>query len=180
MVIVLIAGVCGCGKSSVGKALAEKIGWPFEDADSFHSTANVSKMKQGIPLTDEDRLPWLRSLHKLILKWRANSESGILACSALKNCYRQIILHGKGSTTVCTDESNQDYIIVFLEGSKRLIQERMVQRDQHFMPLSLLDSQFEVFEPSDNSSCSLNINIEKPVAEIVHEIIERINEIPHN
>lgn len=69
---------------------------------------------------------------------------------------------------------------MFLEGSKQLIQERMVQRDQHFMPLSLLDSQFEIFESSDNSSCSLNINIENPLAEIIHEIIEKINEIPHN
>ncbi|XP_078678079.1 putative gluconokinase [Branchiostoma floridae x Branchiostoma belcheri] len=90
--IVVLMGVCGCGKTSVGQALAEKLSWEFADADLFHPYVNKQKMSAGVPLTDEDRYPWLRKLHAVIYSWISEGRSGVLACSALKRLYRQVLV----------------------------------------------------------------------------------------
>ena len=127
-------GVSGCGKSSVGNALAKTINLPFFDADDYHPEANILKMKQGIPLKDEDRYPWLKILNELI-KSREN-EGLVLACSALKDKYRRLL----------ENHLSKKVHWIFLSGSKALILERINQRSGHFMPIDLLNSQFEALE----------------------------------
>ena len=153
----LIMGVSGCGKSAVGRALAQKLGWDFYDADDFHPAENIEKMTSGIPLTDEDRLPWLDILHAIISKSLQENRPGVLACSALKYSYRTRLM-----------ESNQDVQLVYLKGSFELIRSRMTARTEHYMPPSMLQSQFDILEePTD----ALVIDIIRPVDEIVNLII---------
>ena len=130
--IVLVMGVSGAGKSTIGRLLAERLGWSFVDADEHHPPRNVAKMAAGTPLTDEDRRPWLEKLN-LLLKQEANT---VLACSALKEAYRQRLAEGLA-----------DCRIVYLRGSFELIRSRMQERRHRFMPASLLESQFATLEP---------------------------------
>jgi len=125
-------GVSGAGKSTVGKLLADQLGWPFLDADEYHPPENVAKMAAGKPLTDEDRWPWLQKLN-LLLKHEANA---VLACSALKDAYRKVLVEGIPQSRV-----------VFLRGTIDLIRSRLAQRQHRYMPASLLDSQFATLEP---------------------------------
>lgn len=133
-------GVSGSGKSTIGKGLSAQTGWPFYDADDFHPAANVAKMESGQPLNDEDRWPWLDRLHQLITEHHEQNKSGILACSALKHVYRDRLGANLG-----------DYVrFAYLDGDFSLIAERMSQRANHYMPVSLLRSQFEALEvPED-------------------------------
>ena len=132
-------GVAGSGKTTIGKLLSEKTSWPFYDADSFHSAENIEKMKAGIPLTDEDRWPWLHSMN-VFAKEKIQNSYIILACSALKEIYRTELSNGI--------EGNCRWI--FLKGDQQTILQRMQQREQHYMPASLLQSQFDVLEePAD-------------------------------
>lgn len=159
MSAVVIMGVCGSGKSTIGLALAEKCGGVFLDADDFHPTANIEKMKRGEPLDDADRAPWLARLAALL------SESGdkpvFLACSALKARYREILSAGRG-----------DVQFVHLSGTPEIIRARLRARPGHFMPESLIDSQFAALEtPAD----ALSVDIDQPVDAIVATIIRELN-----
>ncbi len=141
MVIVLM-GVCGCGKTTVGDALAYRLGWPFHDADQFHSPENVAKMADSEALDDRDRLPWLQSMADAIGQWIDQDQNTILACSALKTDYRSILA-----------EDRKQVRFVFLSGSKALIAQRLAARKNHYMPADLLDSQLEILEAPEDALC---------------------------
>jgi gluconokinase len=134
--IVIIMGVTGVGKTTVGRLLAQSTGWPLYDADDYHSSANVEKMRAGIPLTDEDRWPWLDRLNAQLCAAHARGESAILACSALKERYRDRLQQGL-----------QGVRWVYLKGDIDLIQSRLQQRKGHYMNPALLQSQFDALEP---------------------------------
>ena len=161
MTVIVVMGVSGCGKSSVGKALAEYLGWDFFDADDFHPPENVVKMANGIPLDDSDRAPWLATLHDLISSDLTQNRTGVLACSALKERYRQQLLNG-----------NPDVQIVYLKGSYELIWSRMENRTDHYMKPHMLQSQFNALEEPTNA---LTLDISRSVGEIVQEIISSMS-----
>ena len=154
----IVMGVSGCGKTRVGEALAGQLGWEFYDADDFHPPENVAKMGSGVPLNDSDRAPWLATLHDLISTNLKRNRPGVLACSALKECYRQQLL-----------ESNDGVQIVYLKGSYDLISSRMSARKEHYMKPDMLKSQFDTLEEPTNA---LTIDISLPVADIVKRIIQ--------
>jgi carbohydrate kinase (thermoresistant glucokinase family) len=147
---VLIMGVSGCGKTTVGKMLADELNAVFYDADDFHPAANRDKMARGIPLDEEDRKPWLQSIAETI---RAQNQTFVLACSALRESYRQQLL------AACPGMK-----IIHLHGSRELLLERMQQRQGHFMPASLLDSQLATLEPP---AAALRLDIAHTSQEIV-------------
>jgi gluconokinase len=132
--IIVLMGVTGSGKTTVGRLLAEDLGWTYADADDFHSELNVEKMKAGTPLDDADRKPWLESLGKLVRDCLIRSEDAVLACSALKKSYREFLL---------LDEQVK---LVYLKGDYQVIRERLAQRRGHYMDPTLVDSQFETLE----------------------------------
>ena len=156
----LVMGVSGSGKTSVGKSIAEHLGWNFYDADDFHPPTNVEKMAKGIPLDDSDRAPWLASLHDLISSSLIHNKPGVLACSALKERYRQRLL-----------KRNTGVQIVFLKGSYELIWSRMTRRKNHYMKADMLKSQFDALEePAD----ALTVDISLPVEEIVQVVLKQM------
>ena len=155
----IVMGVSGSGKTSVSKTLAEHLGWDFYDADDFHPPENVAKMANGIPLDDTDRTPWLAVLHDLISSNLKHNEPGVLACSALKEQYRQQLMDG-----------NDGVQIVYLKGSYDLIWSRMIARKEHYMKPHMLQSQFEALEEPTNA---LTINILMPVKKILSKILEQ-------
>lgn len=135
---VLIMGVTGSGKTTIGKLLSAAMGWPFYDADDFHSPDNVRKMASGVPLTDEDRGPWLKELHELISHHNERGENGVLACSALKEAYRRIL------------SADADVAVVYLKAHRDLIRSRLDSRRGHYMPQRLIESQFlDLEEPKE-------------------------------
>ena len=156
----VVMGVSGSGKTSVGKALAERLKWDFYDADDFHPPENVLKMANGIPLDDSDRAPWLAALHQLIADSLQQGRPGVLACSALKERYRGRLLH-----------DNEGVQWIYLKGSYELIWSRMQNRTGHYMKPYMLLSQFETLEePSE----ALTVDISLSVEEIVQFVIEQI------
>ena len=154
----IVMGVSGSGKSSVGQALAERLGWDFYDADDFHPPENVAKMANGSALDDSDRAPWLAALRDLISASLKVDKPGVLACSALKERYRQRLMEG-----------NEGVQIVYLKGSYDLIWSRMEKRTDHYMKPHMLKSQFEALEEPTNA---LVMDISRSVAEIVQEILK--------
>ena len=134
--ILIVAGVAGSGKTTVGALLAERLHWQFADADTFHPEANVAKMRAGIPLTDEDRQPWLRAVAEWIDAEIANGQSGVITCSALKRAYRDLLLAGRPAATM-----------VFLQAGRDVLDRRLMARADHFFPEKLLDSQLAALEP---------------------------------
>lgn len=156
----IVMGVSGCGKSSVGKALAQSLGWDFYDADDFHPPQNVAKMAGGIPLDDSDRAPWLALLNELISSSLKEDKPGVLACSALKERYRQQLMDG-----------NDGVQIVYLKGSYDLIWSRMEKRTDHYMKPHMLKSQFDALEEPTNA---LTIDTSVSVDDIVKEILKRM------
>ncbi|BAY77728.1 carbohydrate kinase [Nostoc linckia NIES-25] len=133
--VIILMGVSGSGKTTIGKLLANSLGWEFSDADAFHSLKNVEKMRCGIPLTEADRIPWLRDLQIAIKNWLQENKNMVLACSALKESYRQFLA-----------VDNERIKLVYLKGSYELIQKRLQERHNHYMSEKLLDSQFNTLE----------------------------------
>src|SRR4051812_40916429 len=160
----VIMGVSGSGKSTVGQALGRRLGWRFEDGDSFHPPANVAKMSAGHPLTDEDRWPWLQAIADEIARCRTTGEHIIIACSALKKAYRDILVGGR-----------DDVRMVYLRGSQELISDRMDRREGHFMPPGLLASQFATLEPPDAAEHPITVSVDAPVAAIVDDILQQLD-----
>jgi len=155
----ILMGVSGSGKTSVGETLAKELGWDFYDADDYHPPENVAKMASGTPLNDSDRAPWLARLHEMISTSLKADRPGVLACSALKERYRQQLLDG-----------NQDVQIVYLKGSYDLIWSRMENRTDHYMKPHMLKSQFDTLEEPKNA---LTMDISMSVDDIVETIISR-------
>jgi gluconokinase len=155
--VVVLMGVSGTGKTTVGKVLAAELGWTFVEGDDFHPVANVAKMKAGIPLNDEDRRPWLQALRRRIEAACRQGENIVLACSALKRDYRQYLER---------DDLECVYY-VFLHGSKDLISSRLAKRKGHFMDPNLLQSQFEALEVPEGT---LQVEITPPPEIIAAEI----------
>jgi gluconokinase len=149
-VIVVIMGVCGCGKTTVGQALANRLGWQFFDADDFHPPANVAKMATGVALTDEDRAPWLDRLAAEMRAVAGKGSHAVLACSALKESYRQRIARGLQEPGPEGDE-DAEFRIVYLKGDAKTIEPRLALRSGHYMPASLLASQFAALEEPDDA-----------------------------
>ncbi len=141
-IVLLIMGVSGSGKSLVGGMLAKRLGFSFIDADQYHTPNNKAKMSRGIPLTDEDRNPWLHILAELINEWVETNENGIIACSALKDDYRKIILA----------KAKQSYVL-YLKGNYELISDRIAKRQHEFMNPDLLRNQFNTLEEPQNAIC---------------------------
>jgi gluconokinase len=163
-VIVILMGVTGTGKSTVGQALARATGWAFADADDFHSHANREKMHAGIPLTEEDRAPWLASLHQQIAKWNREGSNGILACSALRKSYRATLTDGVPPESIR---------LVYLTGPESLICQRLESRKGHYMPPSLLPSQIATLEPPRDA---IGISIAQTVSAMVEQILGELRQ----
>lgn len=134
--ILIVAGVSGCGKTTVGALLAGRLRWRFADADTFHPEANVAKMRAGIPLTDADREPWLHAITDWMDERIAVDQSAVITCSALKRAYRDQLLAGRPAATM-----------VFLQVSRKMLEQRLMARTNHFFPEKLLDSQLAALEP---------------------------------
>jgi carbohydrate kinase (thermoresistant glucokinase family) len=158
-IVVMLMGVSGSGKTTVGELLAQELSWSFRDADAFHPPANVAKMSRGIPLDDSDRAPWLAAIRAHIESTLARGESGIVTCSALKESYRAAAI-----------PDPQRVKLVHLEGDFNLILDRMKQRE-HFMKPEMLQSQFATLEPPDRA---LTVNIAKSPRQIVAEIRQNL------
>lgn len=156
---IILMGVCGCGKTRVGELLTAQIGGVFEDADNFHTEAAKDKMRAGTPLTDEDRWPWYARLRERIVEMRQQTPHYVLACSALKQVYRDRLREG---------DALEQFQIVFLDGSFELIHGRMSLRKDHYMPVSLLESQFAILErPAEAVAVSIDQTPEQIVADIL-------------
>lgn len=160
----VVMGVASSGKSTIAKKLAERLGWIFEDGDDFHPEANVAKMSAGQPLTDDDRWPWLQAIADEIDKVSSTGGHVVVACSALKRAYRDVLVHGR-----------RDIGIVYLDGSRELIGERMAKRKGHFMPPGLLDSQFNTLEPPAPDERPISVSIDAPVEAIVDAIVGQLH-----
>lgn len=154
--IVLVMGVAGAGKTTIGEALARRLGWRFIDADDYHPPQNVAKMKAGIPLEDADRAPWLADLNRII-RQEANA---VLACSALKRSYRERLAQGI-----------PQFIVVHLHGSRALIDERINNRRHRYMPAALLESQFAALEPPADA---ITIDVAATPEDCVAAIVGRL------
>lgn len=161
----IVMGVSGSGKSTIADALGRRLGWIVEDADQFHPESNVKKMSAGTPLTDDDRWPWLHAIAAEIARKRASGTSVIIACSALKRVYRDILVQGHNDTR-----------IVYLRGRKELIAARLNARKNHFMPPGLLDSQFKTLEEPTAGEHPLVVDIDATVDDIAERIIALLDQ----
>ena len=161
--IIIIFGVSGAGKTTVGELLARELGWHFFEADDFHSPANIKKMRRGVPLTDDDRWPWLETLRELIKQRVASHENAVLACSALKRAYRK---HLRVSVEVK---------LVFLRGDYALVAEQLRHRRGHFMDPGLLRSQFADLEEPQPEEEVVTIELGRTPHELVKEIKTKLN-----
>src|SRR6266571_587864 len=160
--VVIILGVSGAGKTTIGQLLAEELAWGFYEADDFHSQANIDKMRQGVPLTDEERWRWLENLRELIKRCVAAGENAVLACSALKEAYRRHL---------CVSDKVK---LVFLRGNYELIANQLRQRRGHFMKPALLQSQFADLEEPQPNEGALVIELGRTPAELVQEIKSKL------
>jgi carbohydrate kinase (thermoresistant glucokinase family) len=161
--VVVVMGVSGSGKSTVGEDLAQRIGAAYQEGDSLHPQANVDKMSHGIPLTDADRRPWLLQIAAVIDGWLMRHEAGVVACSALKRAYRDILIGERTGVA-----------LVYLEGSHELIAHRMAARHGHFMPTALLDSQFATLEPPGADERPIVVAVDAPPDTLVDRIMQEL------
>jgi gluconokinase len=164
--VVIVMGVSGCGKSTVGALLALRLRWEFEDADWFHPASNVEKMHNGVALTDEDRRPWLSAIAAWIDQARGSGRQGVIACSALKRRYRDVLIGGRA-----------DVRLVYLKGDETLIARRIATRHEHFMPLSLPHSQFDALEEPGPDETPIVVPIEPTPREIVAQVLSALSMI---
>jgi ribose 5-phosphate isomerase A len=162
--ILVIMGVSGAGKTTVARALAARLGWPFEEGDSLHPEANIAKMHAGIALTDADRRPWLEAVAAWIDGQRAKRQPGIITCSALKRSYRQVIIGDRPEAR-----------LVYLRGGRDLIAKRLAGRPDHFMPASLLQSQIDTLEQPDPDEDPLTVDVGPSADQIAEEIIRLLS-----
>ena len=158
--IILVMGVSGSGKTTIGYSLAESLDWEFQDADNFHSKENIEKMRHHIPLNDDDRMPWLQALQEAIKKWLQEAKNVVLACSALKASYRQLLI---------LDEERIK--LVYLKGSFEEIKKRLQERQNHYMSEKLLKSQFDALQEPEKA---ISVDIDQPTDIIVKKILEQL------
>jgi len=163
----IVMGVSGSGKSTIGEKLAARLSLGYEDGDRFHPAGNVAKMSAGHPLTDEDRWPWLQAIANEIDRLCQTGQHAVIACSALKRAYRDVLVHGRS-----------DVRIVFLEGTQQLIADRLGRRKGHFMPPGLLTSQFKTLEPPGDDENPVTASIDGPVDGIVDDIVRQLGLTP--
>lgn len=161
--IVVVMGVSGSGKSTIAALLAAALGCQFREGDDLHPPENVEKMRAGRPLTDADRMPWLRKIAEEIDDWRARGVWGVLTCSALKRSYREIIIGDRHSVA-----------LVYLKGSRELVRRRMAARHEHFMPVGLLDSQFATLEEPTPDEAPIIVDVGGKPADIAREIVRQL------
>lgn len=159
----IVMGVSGSGKSTIAEGLGRRLGWRFEDGDGFHPASNVAKMSAGQPLTDEDRWPWLNAIADEIELTCKAGKHVIIACSALKHAYRDVLLRGRN-----------DVRFVFLQGTRELIADRLARRTGHFMPPDLLTSQFRTLEPPDTDEHVITVSIDASVEAIVDDVLRQL------
>jgi gluconokinase len=158
--VIIVIGVSGSGKTTVGQALANRLGWMFNDADNFHSKINIKKMQQGIPLNDADRQPWLKRLNNAISQFLESNINAILACSALTAQYRQLL-----------SSDSKQVKFVYLCGSFDLIEQRLKQRKGHYMNSNLLQSQFDLLEePTDALVIDITQSVEANTEQIISSL----------
>lgn len=161
--VLVIMGVSGSGKSTVAEPLADRLGWPFQEGDALHPAANVAKMKAGMPLDDADRGPWLSAVAGWIAARLQAGTGGVITCSALKHAYRdRLRAAGLG------------VVFVYLKGSKAVIGERIANRHGHFMPASLLDSQFAALEEPTPDEHAIEIDIDQSVEAQANDIVAAV------
>jgi gluconokinase len=165
----VVMGVSGSGKTTIADKLAERLGWTCEDGDKYHPKRNVEKMSAGHPLTDEDRWPWLNAIADEIERVCRARGHVVVACSALKRTYRDVLLRGR-----------DDVRIVFLNGTQQLIAHRLSLRKDHFMPPGLLDSQFRTLEPPGLDENAVDVSIDAPVETIVGDIVSKLQATGRN
>ena len=161
--VVVVMGVSGSGKSTIAAMLAHRLHWIYEDGDWFHPRSNIEKMHTGIPLTDEDRWPWLNAIAAWIDASRKAGSHGVIACSALKRAYRDILIGDR-----------PDVRLVYLKGDRDLIARRLATRDGHFMPPSLLESQFATLEEPQPDEHAIVVSIEPHPRKIVEAIVKEL------
>ncbi|HEX4156798.1 MAG TPA: gluconokinase [Acidobacteriaceae bacterium] len=161
--IVVLMGVTGSGKTTIGTLLAQRTGTIFADADDYHPAANKLKMRAGIPLNDDDRRPWLEELNRLLKGWYQSGEGGVLACSALKQSYREMLASGMPEGAIA---------FVWLDGTKELLSERLAQRHHEYMNPKLLESQLATLEPPVKA---LRINNDRTPETVVEEILQHVS-----
>ena len=159
----IVMGVSGSGKSTIAERLAERLAWSYEDGDKFHPPGNVAKMSAGQPLTDNDRWPWLMAIAEEIDRVCLTGKHAVIACSALKRAYRDVLVHGRS-----------DVRIIFLNGTQALIASRLTQRKGHFMPPGLLESQFETLEPPGAAEDAVTVSIDASVDAIVDDTVRQL------
>lgn len=160
---IVVMGVQGSGKSTIGRALGERLGVMFVDGDDLHPAANKAKMASGIPLDDEDRVPWLKTIGALVAERRADGEATIVACSALRRWYRELLR-----------ASDPELVFVCLEGDPALVADRLSRRDHEFMPPTLLASQYETFEPLAAWEGGVTVPVTLSPDEIVARVVEEL------
>jgi gluconokinase len=160
--IILIMGIAGAGKTTIGRELASALGWRFCDGDAFHSAAHIEQLRRGIPLTDEDRQLWLLDIHQAIGEWVDRREQVVLACSVLKAAYRELVLAG-----------HTEYVrLVYLKADPELLRQRLIERKGHFMGQALLASQLAILEePAD----ALVIDATEPPSSIIEQVRSAFN-----
>lgn len=159
----IVMGVSGSGKSTIAEALGKRLGWRFADGDGFHPASNVAKMSAGHPLTDDDRWPWLNAIADEIEKTCRAGKPIVIACSALKHAYRDVLLRGR-----------DDVRFVFLMGTQELIAERLARRKGHFMPPDLLTSQFRTLERPATDEHVVTVSIDASVEAIVEDVMRQL------